>query len=72
MIYILVFILIIAAIYCVYLLVQSSRRLASLKGELPDQIEDLDKTRHELIEQNIKLKKEIERYKEILREKEKQ
>ncbi len=51
---------------CLVLLIKSAKRIGELKGEEEEKIEDLDKTRAELIQINEELKEEILKYKEIL------
>lgn len=69
LIYLFAAVLIGIGLYCVFLLIQSSKKLAGLKGEPPGEVEDLDKTRAELLEENLRLKAEIESYKRLLSQK---
>ncbi len=58
-----------AAGYCVYLMLQFSRKLGAMKGEpMSEELEDLDKLRAELLETNRKLRAEIERLKKKMGE----
>ena len=63
-------VLLVIAGYCIFLMVQFSKKLSGMKGEKQtEELEDLDKLRAELIETNRKLRSEIARLKKKLEEK---
>ena len=66
-------VLILIAGYCIYLMIQFSKKLGAIKGEpMTEELEDLDKLRAELLETNRKLRREIESLKKKLEDKEKE
>ena len=65
-------ILLTVAAYCIFLMIQFSKKIAGMKGEKQtEELEDLDKLRAELIETNRKLRSEITRLKKELEDRNK-
>ncbi|GEM_PF-2709031 len=59
--------------YCIWLLIQFSKKLGSIRGEtMTEELEDMDKMRAELMETNKKLREELSRLRKLLEERKKE